>query len=151
MAIQFNDSGIVLYSGLVAANAACCACVGACLTNCTSCADTMTVTISGLTGVCAGGNGNYAISKIAESCVWEYHGATAGGVDCLDQIDIMLSCTTGNWVMWAEMPSWDDCLCNTVIISDGRAGACPPTGAYVMGYVNAIDQCCNIPTVSLAL
>ena len=51
--------------------ACCCAPPAECPTDCTACAATLSVVISGLTGVCSCMNGTYSVPKTGTECIWQ--------------------------------------------------------------------------------
>jgi len=166
MAIKIWGNSILLGNNGIAAADACCCVTGCPATEseCTDCGD-RTVTVSGWTGDCSRGNGSYTVSPTwnapEESCVYYGNDVVESGVDACggmawssDYIDITIYCEDGLWYVQIYGSSWTpDCDVDFDWTSEGRAGDCPPTGAYNMvtdGLADSGGSDCPAPTVSLS-
>lgn len=72
-----------------------------CPTDCSGCGN-RSVTLSGLSGLCACANGSYTLTR--SGCVWSYTGATADA-DPLSVAQLDFRCVDGNWTFTATLLS----------------------------------------------
>jgi len=128
-------------------------CCSNCLTDCSNCQSTATLSISGLSGsICSGMNGNISLAKTGSGTDC-YYFATNFPSTCI-QASYWLTCDCGAWVVsiqgsscgpgFDKEPGW-----TSEPREPSGASRCPPTGAYTMHI--SIDDCpSQIPTVSVS-
>ena len=120
MAIQFKDGQILFVGGQIAMDEDCC-CDGGepttCPTDCSSCATSITVTISG-NAFC---NGTFTLDK--SGCQWSLASQCATG------FELVLLCASEGWQV--RIIDTNESAIATVWLAISFA-ACPPTGSYVL-------------------
>ena len=120
-----------------------------CPADCSGCESSLTATYSGFAEPWTCGNRAVEMPRDGDTCVWD--GSYLSGNCAFAQSTIVCNPADGLWHLqlvgcWTDgvdwyFPSWT---------SEGRAGACPPTGEYVMVSDNADADIIGIPTADVA-
>ncbi len=133
MAIQKNNGSILKTTGGIAKE---CCCVAACPTDCSGCASSYSVQISGITGTNSQYmNGTYTATR--SGCSWGYNGMPSW------PLTISIYCFDGVWYVQLNL------FMGEQVVFQKSGGSCPPASGWT------VAQCwptmnCGSATVSLS-
>lgn len=141
MAVQFYNDQVLFVDGKVAMHADCC-CGQDCPTDCSTCDDPITATVSGLSGSCSGTDcsnleGTNDLSLQSGTCTW----SKAQWNNNMDY-SASIICGTQEWTFALKITG-GDCAIWTAPNTDG----CPPTSGWTFDSTNSS---CSGGSLSLA-